>query len=83
LTTSNVVGGTIDRIKLAPVSNLVVPVSGGDLDHFQLVADGPDRIEAPIAEWQKIGVVRVLYKTGEIGNIDLIAAENIERVFWV
>ena len=83
LTTSRVIGGNTDRVKLVPVSNLAVPVSAGDLDQIQLVADGPDRVQAPIAEGQKIGVVRVLYKTNEIGNIDLVAAETIERASWL
>ena len=83
LQTARVVAGKSDSVKLAAISGLFVPVSDGDLDQFQVVVDGPDRIKAPIAVGQKIGEVRVLYKMAEIGAIDLIAAENIERVSFV
>jgi len=86
LKTSRVVVGKIDSLKLVAVSDLLVPVSDGDLDQFQVVVDGPDIIKAPIAVGQKVGVVRVLYKRTEIGKIDLIATENIEisyfKVIW-
>jgi D-alanyl-D-alanine carboxypeptidase (penicillin-binding protein 5/6) len=70
-------------VKLAATAGLFVPISDGDLDQFQVVVDGPDRIKAPVAAGQKMGVVRVLYKKAEIGAIDLIAAENIEKVSLV
>jgi serine-type D-Ala-D-Ala carboxypeptidase (penicillin-binding protein 5/6) len=80
LQTSRVVAGKSDSVKLAAISGVFVPVSDGDLDQFQVIVDRPDRIRAPIAAGQKIGVVRVLYKKAEIRAIDLIAAENIDRV---
>ena len=79
LKTSRVVAGKSDSVKLAAVSDLFIPVSDGDRDQFRVVIEGPDRIEAPIEAGQKLGVVRVLYQRTEIGKIDLIATENIER----
>ena len=82
LKTSHVADGKISSVKLAAVSSLLVPVSDGDLDQFQVVTEVPNSVEAPIAVGQKLGVARVLYKGNEIAKIDLIATEAIEREYY-
>jgi len=79
LKTTRVVAGKSDSVKLVAVSDLLVPVSDEDLDQFEVVVEGSNKIEAPIAVGQKLGIARVLYKNKEIGAIDLIATENIEK----
>jgi len=79
LKTTRVVAGKSDSVKLVAVSDMLVPVSDGDLDQFEVVVEGSNKIEAPIEVGQKLGVARVLYKNKEIGEIDLIATENIEK----
>ena len=52
LKTARVANGKINTVNLAAVSNLLVPVSDGDLDQFQIVAEVPDSVEAP-SRWAK------------------------------
>ncbi|MHC1761621.1 MAG: D-alanyl-D-alanine carboxypeptidase family protein [Negativicutes bacterium] len=82
LKTSRVADGKISSVKLVAASDLRVPVSDGDREQFQVVPEAPNSIEAPIAAGQKLGVARVLYKGAEIGKIDLIATENIEKEYY-
>ena len=79
LTISRVEDGKSDKVKLAADANLLVPVSDGDLANFKIVADVPDRIEAPVTTGQTLGVARVLYQGAEMGKVNLIATESIER----
>ena len=80
--TSRVADGKIGSVKLVAASALLVPVSDGDREQFQVVAEGPNSIDAPIAVGQKLGIARVLYKGAEIGKVDLIATENIEKEYY-
>ncbi len=82
LKTSRVADGKIGSVKLVAASALLVPVSDGDREQFQVVAEGPNSIDAPIAVGQKLGIARVLYKGAEIGKVDLIATENIEKEYY-
>jgi D-alanyl-D-alanine carboxypeptidase (penicillin-binding protein 5/6) len=79
LKTSRVKAGKSDIVQLAAVSDFLVPVSDGDLDQFEVVVDAPNRLDAPVAVGQTVGIARVLYKKSEIGTIDLVATEDIER----
>ena len=82
LKNSLVADGKSDSVQLAAGSNMLVPVSDGDLAKFQVVAEVPDRIEAPIKTGQKLGVARILYQGTEMGRVDLIATASIERDYF-
>ncbi len=82
LKTSLVADGKSDSVKLAAGSNMLVPVSDGDLTKFQVVAEVPDRIEAPVTTGQILGVARILYQGTEMGKVDLIATASIERDYF-
>ena len=82
LTISQVEDGKSDRVKLAAAANLLVPVSDGDLGNFKIVADVPDKIAAPVQTGQTIGVARILYQGTEMGKVDLIATDSIERDYY-
>jgi len=77
--TIRVANGKAEVVKLVASNDLVVPVSENDKDEFSTVVDAPNKIEAPVAKGQKIGVVRVLYQNEEVSTTDLLADEDIER----
>lgn len=82
LRTAPVANGKSSSVTLIAASNLIIPVSDGEREKFQIVAEVPNSMEAPIATGQKLGVARVLYKGTEVATIDLIAAEDIEREYY-
>ena len=82
LKTSPVADGKSDRVQLAAAANLIAPVSDDDLGKFQIVADVPDKIEAPFKAGQTVGVARILYQGSEMGKVDLIATTTVERDYY-
>jgi D-alanyl-D-alanine carboxypeptidase len=42
--------------------------------------DLPEKLEAPIAEGQKIGTVTYLESGKEIGTADILAAHSVEKI---
>ena len=82
LKTSLVADGKSDSVQLAAGANMLVPVSDGDLAKFQIVAEIPDRIEAPVTTGQKLGAARILYQGAEMGRVDLFATASIERDYF-
>ncbi|MPN29378.1 hypothetical protein SDC9_176831 [bioreactor metagenome] len=58
---------------------MIVPISSDDKEQFRTIIDAPAKIEAPVVAGQKLGVARILYKDTEIGTVDLIATETVER----
>jgi D-alanyl-D-alanine carboxypeptidase (penicillin-binding protein 5/6) len=79
LKTVKITEGKKDTVKLVTSNNIVVPVSADDKDQFRTVIEAPNKIEAPITAGQKLGVARVMYKDKEIGTVDLVATDTVER----
>ena len=42
-----------------------------------------DTVTAPIAKGQKLGVAKVMFGNNKIGEIDLIAAEGVEKLTFL
>jgi len=79
LKTVKVTDGKSDAVKLITSDNMIVPISSDDKEQFRTIIDAPAKIEAPVVAGQKLGVARILYKDTEIGIVDLIATETVER----
>lgn len=79
LKTVKVIDGKSDAVKLITSDNMIVPISSDDKEQFRTIIDAPAKIEAPVVAGQKLGVARILYKDTEIGTVDLIATETVER----
>ena len=79
LKTVKVTDGKSDAVKLITNDNMIVPISSDDKEQFRTIIDAPAKIEAPVVAGQKLGVARILYKDTEIGTVDLIATETVER----
>lgn len=79
LKTVKVTDGKSDAVKLITSDNMIVPISSDDKEQFRTIIDAPAKIEAPVVVGQKLGVARILYKDTEIGTVDLIATETVER----
>ena len=82
LKTAPVADGKSDSVQLAAATNLIAPVSDNDLGKFQIVADVPDKIAAPVNAGQTVGKARILYQGSEMGKVDLIATTTIERDYY-
>lgn len=79
LKTVKVTDGKSDAVKLITNDNMIVPISSDDKEQFRTIIDAPAKIEAPVVAGQKLGVARILYNDTEIGTVDLIATETVER----
>ncbi|QJW48471.1 D-alanyl-D-alanine carboxypeptidase [bacterium BFN5] len=79
LKTVKVTDGKSDAVKLITNDNMTVPISSDDKEQFRTIIEAPAKIEAPVVAGQKLGVARILYKDTEIGTVDLIATETVER----
>lgn len=79
LKTVKVTDGKSDAVKLITNDNMIVPISSDDKEQFRTIIEAPAKIEAPVVAGQKLGVARILYNDTEIGTVDLIATETVER----
>mgnify|MGYP000989351143 CR=1 FL=1 len=79
LKTARIKNGTSDFVRLEATAKVTVPNFFDDSDGFTTVIDIPDRLEAPVSAGQKIGEVKIIYKNREINQVDLVAAESVDR----
>lgn len=73
--------GKAHAVAVRTKETVVFPVSGGDGRAFSVAVDVPDYVKAPVAFGQKLGVVRVLYKQREIGQVDCLADQSVDAGF--
>lgn len=55
-------------------------IENGAEGELQTVIDLPESLEAPIAKGQKIGVAKIVFGKKQIGEIDLISANTVDRM---
>ncbi|MDR3564091.1 MAG: D-alanyl-D-alanine carboxypeptidase [Negativicutes bacterium] len=79
LKTIRIDDGKTDLVRLVATADVNVPVSDDDKDSFSTVVVAPNRVEAPVAVGQKLGVVKTYYKNAEIASVDLVAADQADR----
>ncbi|SDF25680.1 D-alanyl-D-alanine carboxypeptidase family protein [Sporolituus thermophilus] len=77
--TVRVNNGKQETVRLVTKASSVVPVSGDDKDQFRTVVEAPAKLEAPVVDGQKVGVVKTFYQDKEIAAVDLVAADSVER----
>ncbi len=85
LKTVRVANGKTEAIPLLAKDSLVVPVfNEGSIADYHTVLEVPNRLEAPVHNGQKVGVVKALFKDKEIATIDLIAgAASDKKSLWL
>ena len=81
--TLKVAKGRAAAVRLAPVEDVVIPMVPGDESRFQTRIDAPDSIQAPVAEGQRIGALRVLFDGRVVKSIDLVALSGSERMSFL
>lgn len=79
LKTVRVKNGKTEVVKVVASTTLVMPVTEDDKEAFTTVIDAPNKVEAPVAKGQKIGVIRVFQQNQEVASVDLVADENSDR----
>lgn len=79
LKTIKVTDGKAKTVKLVAGSSMIVPVTADDRGGFQTIIDAPGKIAAPVSAGEKIGVARIMYNDTEIGTVDLLATDTVER----
>lgn len=77
--TVRVTDGKTDIVRLVTNGSISVPVADNEKGEFTTVVDAPAKLEAPITQGQKLGVVRTLYKNTEVASVDLVAADTVDR----
>ncbi|MEG1779036.1 MAG: hypothetical protein RR263_02955, partial [Oscillospiraceae bacterium] len=50
-----------------------------DADSFQLISKLPESVDAPIAEGDKVGELKLMLAAEEVGSIPLVSAETVDR----
>ena len=73
-----VMSGRKKSIDVKTTSEIVMPIFGNDKP-YEVVYDLPKVLNAPIANGQKIGQVRVMYDGKEAASSDIIATSDVER----
>ncbi len=58
-------------------------IENGAEGEITKVIDMDDTVTAPIAKGQKLGVAKVMFGNNKIGEIDLIAAEGVEKLTFL
>ncbi len=77
--TINVSKGKQDTAILVASEEFRLVNKKGDKTSFEVRYEGPDRISAPLAEGDEIGKAIVLQKGKILGEITLVAVENVEE----
>lgn len=77
--TVRVTDGKTDVVRLVTSSSISVPVADDEKGEITTVVDAPAKLEAPITQGQKLGVVKTIYKNTEVASVDLVAADTVER----
>ncbi len=73
-----VTGGKTDKIKGVVASDFSVLLKRDTPQDFKFVLDIPDVLCAPIEKGEKIGSVKVIHLDDTIGEVDIVAAEDIK-----
>lgn len=79
LKTVKVNEGKVGDIKLLAANEIILPMAENERDKFTTVIESPNKVNAPIANGQKLGTVKVLYNNVEVASTDLIADQPVER----
>ncbi len=85
--TVRVTGGDRARVALVAAADLIVPIAEGEGGKVEVVREGGADLRAPVKAGARYGLIRVLVDRGEVGSVDLVAAEGVEgqtvfRSFW-
>ncbi|WP_371369372.1 D-alanyl-D-alanine carboxypeptidase DacB [Sporomusa rhizae] len=71
--------GKTDDVKLLAATDIAVAMTENDHSKFTTVICAPNKIDAPVSEGQKLGIVKVMYNNVEIARADLVADKSVER----
>ena len=66
-------------VSLYAQNEITIPVTADDQEGFTTVIEGPDQVNAPLAQGQVVGHVKVLYQNEEVGSTDLVAQSAVEK----
>ena len=72
--------GTAETVRPAPVSSEPILISRGQLSSITRVVELEPELEAPVAQGQQIGVLRVLAGKQELKQIPLVASADVPRL---
>ena len=73
-----------DHVIVAPKDNVTALIPRGyDEEKLELIPSVPELVEAPITAGDKMGTVRLVYDGKDLGEIDVVATEDVERSFFL
>ncbi|WP_024859943.1 D-alanyl-D-alanine carboxypeptidase family protein [Ruminococcus flavefaciens] len=76
--TADIVGGSSEKIRLAPKESTVsVTTAAGVVNDFEFTVIGQPFLYAPIKSGEEAGKLRISYLGGEVETVPLYAAEDI------
>ena len=79
LKSAQVWGGTADEVQLGIQEPLVVTIPRGQSAGLEATLDMNDTIEAPVAQGQEYGTVRVTLNGEEVASAPLVALESVDQ----
>ena len=74
-----VLEGRLDEVGIVTGSSLAITVAKGEADSIEKKLVTPKQVTAPIQKGQKVGSIVALSNGKELGTVDLVAAETVNR----
>lgn len=78
----SVKNGEKDKVMLS-ASDQKILIEKNKAKSIELVTELPEILKAPIAKGQQIGITRIMVENEEIGNVKIVAAEEIGRMTFM
>jgi len=73
-----------DHVIAAPKDNFTALVPRDfDEEKLEIIPSVPDVMDAPIAAGDKLGIARLVYDGKELGEVDVVATEDVDRSFFL
>ncbi len=84
LTPLKVIGGKAEEVMITPKGAFrYLDVTGADFTKIEKTFKLKDTLDAPVAEGTEVGKIVYTLENKEIGSVAIIAAETVERAYYV